>query len=188
MPERYAFMRDMFRIWANQVETIKLKWYQTGLFKLLTFIVTVVLAIVTGQFYLIGIAIGLNIAMKVLGEFLPPEVMAVLAVVAAVTFGDFSGLANSFATVANITNSISQVYFIKEQGKMLEQLETYKDMIEAEQEALEEMQKETLYIPFDSYTSYFNTVYDTLYNAYDGMYDSVYNFDRMLKPNAGVKI
>jgi len=187
MPEMYTFLRDMLRIWGNTSETVKFKWYQTGFFKFLMLVVTVAIAAFTGQWELVGLAVGLQIGMKVFGEVLPPELMAIVAIAAAIYTLDFSSIGNGFATLANLTNNVSQVYFIQNQQDMLKQIETTKEMAKAEAEVLKEMQNEILYIPIDSYSSYFTTMYDTLYNSYDGMYDSMFNFDRMLKPTMRIK-
>ncbi len=190
MIDRYKHLNEIFRIWANVEEETDLEWYQTGLFKLVAFVVAVILGYVS--FGLLGafVVFGVQILSMVAASYLSPEVMAIvsiiLAIVAVATM-DIGFTINTFAAVANVANSISQYYFVKENMRIQDKLTDISDEQKVTQDAIDEMSNDFLYIPFDSYTNYYDTQYSMLYNAYDSVYTEMYNFDAKLKPRMGVR-
>jgi predicted PurR-regulated permease PerM len=132
------------------------------------------------------LAIAGNAVYSALVRIMGPEAAAVIMVVIAVVTLDFDTMASSFASIANLANMISQVYFTFEMKDVMTSLTHTQEEIENEQKAIDEMRKDFLYIPLDSYSSYYSASYDLLYNAYDGSQEALYNYDRMLKPNIGV--
>ena len=190
MIDRYNHLNEIFRIWANVEETIDLEWYQTGLFKLIAFIVAIILGYVSFGVLGVAMVIGIKILTEVLVDYVSPEIMAVIGIVIAVVslaMGDFASATNTFAAVANVANSISQFYFVKENIAVQDELAQISDDKKIAQEAIDEMSNDFLYIPFDSYTNYYDTQYSMLYNAYDSVYQEMYNFDAKLKPRMGVR-
>jgi hypothetical protein len=190
MPEMYEFIKDIFRIWANVEETVKLKWYQTGFFKMVVFAATIIFALATGQYYLIGLAIGFKIGMELLSEVLTPEVMLVIGVIVAFTTGDMSSVTNGIALIGNVVNQAGG-YFIKHEAIAIKGKITDVNKETAElNNAFAEMQKDPIYITSgENIDSYYRLSYgEVMYGAYDSIYDAMYNFDNMLNPNAGVRI
>ena len=110
--------------------------------------------------------------------------MAIITVAIAIATLDVSTTTNALATVANLTNKLSQVYFVQEQGEILDTISQYNEDTKSQLKILEEMKKDTLYIPLDSYDRYYTLQYDMLYNSYDSMYD----YDKMFNTNIGVTL
>ncbi len=187
MPDRYLHMNEIFRLWGNTVVEVDLKWYETGLFKLVAFIVVVIIAMWTGQYYMIGVAIGFKVGYQLLSEILPPEVLIILAVVYAVVTFDYSTTLSTFASIANVANNMSQYYFVKQTEDLQNELESYGDEQQQAQDAINEMTNDALYIPFDSYSRYYDGMYSITYESYGTAYDAPYNFDTMLQPKLGVR-
>ena len=183
--DRYNNLNEILRVWANVSETTDLEWYQTGLFKLIVIIVTVIVAIYTGQWQMVGYAIGAKAFVAVFGEYLSPELMAVISIVLIVYAGDFSSVTGTFGAIANMSQSIAQLYFIGAQEDLTKQIESYKKQQEEAAAAVEEMKNETLYIPMESYSRYYDSMYSITTEAYTSVYDSTYSYDALLKPKLG---
>ena len=182
MNDRYKLLRDSYRIWGNVEVTKSIAWYQTGFFRIILTLVAVAFAIATGNYWALGVMIGFQIGVQILSKVLSPEVMAIIAIVVGIVMLDFSSAINQFATVANLSNSICQLQFIQDRKAISEEIASTKEQAEADQKILDEMDGDTLYIPFDKYDQHYSmAVGELMYNAYDGMYDSMYNFDSKFK-------
>ena len=189
MIDRYSSLNEIFRIWANTEVTVELKWYQTGLFKLVTFIIAAVMAIWSGGTSFMWF-VGLQAGFAILSSFVSPEVMAIIAVVVAVVAMDFSKLGanlNSFAQISNIANNMSKFYFVGQTEKLNDQMSSYQEEQKAASDAIDEMRNDGLYIPMDSYTSYYSGMYAMGMDSYTSVYESYYDYDKMLKPKLGVQ-
>ena len=187
MNDRYRLLRDSYRIWGNVEVTKDIAWYQTGFFRFIVMAIAIVVAAYTGNFWALGVMVGMQIGTQMLSKVLSPEIMAAIAIAVAIFTLDFSSIANQFATIANLTNSICQLQFMIERQAITEELAEGKEQALADQKALEEMDNDTLYIPFDKYDQHYSVAAgELMYNAYDSIYDSVYNFDNKFKLVGGI--
>lgn len=185
---RYEHIKKTLRIWANTSVTVKLKWYQTGFFKFLTIIVSAIISITTANPTALLLAVGAPVVLGLISNLFGPEVAAVVAILYVAFTFDFSKATHieTFSTVSNIVNQMSQVYFTIENKSMTKEINQLNKEDEVAHKAISEMRKQTLYIPFDSYTNYYDGMYSIGTEAYSTVYDSAFNFDIMLKPKLGV--
>jgi len=185
---RYKHIKDTLRIWANTSVTVHLKWYQTGFFKFLTIIIAAVISVITENPTALLWAIGAPIVLGLISKIFGPEVAAIVAIAYIAFTFDFSKATNieTFSTVANIANQMSQVYFTIESKSINKDLNRISEEDKAAHKAISEMKRQAIYMPFDSYSSYYDGMYSVATEAYTTVYNTAFNFDIMLKPKLGV--
>jgi len=187
--EKYEILQKHFGLVGTASTTIKLKWYQTGFFKFVLVIITVTIAIITGQPELIAWMVGLDlighVVASIFGEKAAAIVMAVLAVVTA----GYSLISGAEYTVYNIAKfslvmgksyfKISSVYQVEKYQKRINYYEQQEENIRKQ---LEELKSYSFYSPLDSYSVYYDTLYnyDIAYTRPDP-YANLYNFNRRLR-------
>ena len=134
--------------------------------------------------------IGLISSTIIGGLHFSPEIMAIIVVVYVAYTADWSKLTNSFAAIANMTNTVCQVYFVKQNKTYTQQISHMQDNIAESEETLDEMQKDPIYISsLESYDSYYKLALgEVMYDMYDMSYEGMYNYDVFSNPNSGVNI
>lgn len=160
----------------NQKRTKK-KWYQTGFFKILVWVVAFVMAIYGQPMMLIGL-VGSTIATGLLGQkagIVFGILMAVWTLGSSLMSSAYTIGINTFSMVANLANQVSRLYFAYALESIKDEAKQLMTEQEATEDAIDDIRKEALYIPFsDVVDSIYYTMYDLLYNqTYDQM--SMYN-------------
>jgi len=162
-------------------KTVKVKWYQTGFFRIFTWVVAIGLAAYGNPTMLIGMATSTVVAV-ILGD----KLGAIFALVMAVyTFGtSLSGSINIFNTlskIADISSKIMSLYFQNAYDKIAGELEEVAEGTKETKDAIDEMTHEMLYLPIgDAIDTIYQTMYDLMYN---GAYDQIYNYSNFTKVN-----
>jgi len=160
-------MNDSIRLCFNSIETIKLKWYQTGIFKVLIIIVAAVLTVLAagsdgGTFMAAAIAITgtvaattlnfviavliaalSNLAIGKLINVIGAKKFAILALIYSVyrlSQGDFTVITGELAValVSNITQ-LANIYIMYENDSLLGEAEQIKAKQEEQQAELDEL-------------------------------------------------
>lgn len=147
---------DAIRIMFNSFERTKLKWYQTGLFQIVTIIVAVAITYFSGgtasgfAAALIG-GIVINLALQLLVKFSIKlfgdkvgKIVAAVAAVAAIVYGFISGYIPDVSTLLNIglqvgTNLANQFTAIDIQG-LESEIDQFNSEAEEKQDILAEAQ------------------------------------------------
>lgn len=183
-----GILERSFTLIAYVQQTIKLKWYQSGFFKFIMSAVGLVLAIYTGNPYLVAFSMGMSIAVQ--AGLISGEVAAVMSIVMA-AYGMYSGpaegatmLQSSMFYAANIITIVSSVnnwYYGNVLENMARRLNASNKALEEEQEAYKEDMEDkgnALYTFTDAKTvdgfydiALGSPLYDTDYLLYDRQYD-----------------
>jgi len=185
---KYQHIRKTLRIWANTVVTVEMAWYQSGFFKILFLIIAIYLTATTGEAIYLMMAVGAPAGITLITDLFGEEVanIVILAITIYRMDIEFGVNLETFATMAGVANQISQVFFIYEQKGIQKDITYTQKQEETAREAIAEIKKETLYIPMDSYSMYYDSMYSIAEEAYTTVYSTAYNFDIMLKPKLGV--
>lgn len=160
-------------------KTVKVKWYQTGFFRILTWIVAIVFAVYGNPQMLIGM-ITSTILTAVLGDTLSAVVNILTAIY---TLG--TSIANSAISIMNIitkvvdiASNIMSMYFKASIENIQDKIKDIADKAEETQEAINEIARDMIYIPFgDALETIYSVMYDLMYN---GAYQMSYNYDRLI--------
>lgn len=160
-------------------KTVKLKWYQTGFFRIFMWVVALVAAVYGFPQMLIGMVTSTVLSM-VFGD----KIAAIVGILMAIyTLGTSLATAavnmmSIFQQIADIASQIASLYFKSTIEDIQNKLEDISEQSKKTQEAIDEMSKEMLYIPIgDVLDTIYATMYDLMYN---GAYSMVYNYDRMI--------
>lgn len=112
----------------NGIHETEVKWYQTGFFKALAMVFTIVVAVLTQQYWMIAV----TMVMEVLTRILPPEIMMVMKVVgvlydlvtmnwghlALATMADAAKFLGMVASIANLAQIPMQLRLMDTMGEM----------------------------------------------------------------------
>jgi len=187
--QKHINMRDKYNTIENGLcwlihnqKITKKKWYQTGFFRILVWVVAIAMA-PTNPMMLIGL-VGSTIVTGVFGS----KAGMVLGIITAIyTLGSsllsntYTFTMNTLSMVADLTSKIYSLYFSYQTDNIIDDIKDINDKSKATQEAIDEMQKEALYIPFsDVVDNMFHSMYELLYNE---AYSMLYNYDRMTSVN-----
>ena len=186
---RYKRIQSTLRLWANTSTTVHLKWYQSGFFKFIGIIIAAVISIYTENPKFLMMAIEATAVLGVISAVFGPEVAAIVGIIFVLVTFNFGAATKleTFSVVSGMANQMSQVYFIEENKSISKNLSRINEKDKLVRKAISDMKKQTIYIPFDSYTNYYDGMYSIATEAYSAVYDTVFNFDIMLKPKLGVR-
>lgn len=192
---RYQFVVEHFRLAFLSVVVVKLKWYQTGLFKFMLMAVSMFIpalhayqgavqaataagastaaatsagftAAATAAVKAFAIMMVVKIAFKI-----SPELGAAVSI-AAIAYGvyDSGGWSEmstlqQSVTVVTIAGSMSKYYFTIQNDKITNEILDIQEKDKELKEAIADMRKAAIYDPLDATQSYYDLVYE-LHNVY----------------------
>jgi hypothetical protein len=132
---------------VGDVTRVKVHWYQTGIFKIFSFAIIVVVAIynpVLGAKLLVSwmVSMAINIVLMSIGDPKLRAALQIIAVVVALVSGDFSSLGTTLATVASAAVQAAQI--ITQYNTLIEYdklKNDYQEFEEGYKEALERLEE-----------------------------------------------
>lgn len=168
--EKYNDLENCLKLWVFKEQKIKLKWYQTGLFRIFTFVA----ALVFGGPMAIITMIGTMALSKLLG----PELSAIAAIAmafinpASLSTATFTATVNTFMYVANLASNAMTLYFQNQFDKYQSRIDRRKDEMDEMQDELDAMRGENLYVGFTrEVDSLYEASYEALYDVYTYAFD-----------------
>ena len=173
MKEKYNLVENGLCWMIHNKVVTKKKWYQTGLFMILTFVFAIVLTVYGQPMMLIGL-VGSTIVSGVFGD----KAGIVLGILmAAWTLGTslistaYTITMNTLSLIARLANQIARLFFSYKMDDITDEAKSIADEQRATEDAINDIKQEALYIPFgDQLESMYITMYEMLYNqAYDQM-------------------
>lgn len=161
---RHWLISKSFVIVVTTVKVVKTKWYQTGIFKVIMFVIAVVIAFFTaGQgmiWYLallkaIAITVVMHVAVMAISAILTAlgidaSIVAVVVAVIALAVGAYAQAANTtvgglsatqLMAVANTSFAVSHNHIALNAKRSIQSFEEFKLMIEGEMDSIEEQRK-----------------------------------------------
>ena len=179
LKEKYKDVENCLKIWVFKEEKIKLKWYETGLFRILSWVAAIVAAYFGYYQMLLGM-ISSSIINKVFGA----KAGIIISIVVAIYSFDFKSIAsavtkalNIFQFVANIAAKIFSLYFMSESEKLAAKAEAREEGMEETQDAIDELSAKSIYWAI---TDQLDNMYYTMYELPYAIYDAAYSTDRFL--------
>lgn len=162
--DRHWLISKSFLLVITTVKVVKKKWYQTGIFKVIMFIVAVVISFFTaGQglvWYLalakaIAIAVVTQVAVMAISAILTAlgidaSIVAAIVAVIAIATGAYAaaskttvaGLkATQLMTISNVSFGVSHNHIALNMKRAVQAFEEFKDLMESEMDSIEEQRK-----------------------------------------------
>jgi hypothetical protein len=180
LTEKYNFLRDGWSMVIMAEKTVKVKWYQRGIFKILMVIVVVVIAVMTANPTMLITYFGMQIAARIL----PPKALAILSIVAAVyTLGTSLStnvsMMSQFVQVVKLADSLTQFYFMTATEDIQSEIGEYKEKTDKARDEIDELTNNgfNVWLGLDSVSNYYDDIYDIIYKVYDTAYDYDHYFD-----------
>jgi hypothetical protein len=190
MRKKYDVIKYGFTIWGFMQKTIKLKWYQTGFFRFITFIFGAIFAFVT--FGVVGLAMfAIQQTLGILGRLLGP-LGSFLMNIFMLGFNPMSMSWSFSAMIDNIMNNFFNIMLnfgkvmmqLQFQGKydaLTEELESTRDETKDMAEKLRDMVNPTIYSPLDVLGNQYDLLYRMQFMPYeDSTYDMMGQLDHSL--------
>ncbi|RLA59312.1 MAG: hypothetical protein DRQ78_10770 [Epsilonproteobacteria bacterium] len=181
MPERYRFLNEIFRLWANTVVVRELEWYETGLFKIFTLIVMAIMAVYTGGTSLAWF-VGFKVGIEVLDDVLSPEglmVLAIIASVVAVGSGAMAGTltpTNVFVGATKITGNVFKLQHYNMGQDISAEMQKIVDGNEKTKKEMDSEVRKPIYSPYDEMDGQYEVATGGLiYNLYGNENEKLYN-------------
>ena len=163
---KYVQLKKTVGIMTFSTKEIKLKWYQTELFKWIFFIITIVVAVITQQYYIIGWTIGLKALSIIFKD--NKWAMVIISVIGAV-YGVYT-VGFTTASVLSLASSLSSVYVKYQFDNTMEDIA---ELSEREKELREASKGISKTYTFDSSSARLIDVSDLIYESYDLAYNEV---------------
>ena len=149
---------DSLRIVFNSLERTKLKWYQTGLFQIVTIVIAVAItyfsggtltqfafALVSGVLINIGLQLLVKISTGLFGEDVG-RIVAVVAVIVAIAYGFISGKIPDVTALLQVGISVGSTlvnqFVATELGQVQAEVSTFLEQVEEKQDILEQLQSQ----------------------------------------------
>jgi len=150
---------DALVLVANSFKKTKLKWYQTGIFKIVTIVVAVAISVISygtatgaaialigGLVVNIALELILDIAVKLFGDVLGSIIGVIVAIVAIVYGGTYFNFVPDIAGIANVAINISSAVGqnLLESGMedLMGEIAAFESIAEAKSEELESIQNQ----------------------------------------------
>lgn len=161
---RHWLISKSFLLVITTVKVVKQKWYQTGIFKVIMFIVAVVVSYFTGGqglvWYLallkaIAVAVVTQIAVMAISAILTAlgidaSIVAAIVAVIALVAGAYAVLsdttvaglnATQLMSVTNVSFAVSHNHIALNTKRAIQAFEEFKDLMESEMDSIEEQRK-----------------------------------------------
>ena len=161
---RHWLISKSFLLVITTVKVVKQKWYQTGIFKVIMFIVAVVVSFFTGGqglvWYLallkaIAVAVVTQIAVMAISAILTAlgidaSIVAAIVAVIALVAGSYAVLsdttvaglnATQLMSVTNVSFAVSHNHIALNTKRAIQAFEEFKDLMESEMDSIEEQRK-----------------------------------------------
>lgn len=161
---RHWLISKSFLLVITTVKVVKKKWYQTGVFKVIMFIVAVVISFFTGGqglvWYLalakaIAIAVVTQVAVMAISAILTAlgidaSIVAAIVAVIALVAGTYAVLsdttvaglnATQLMSVTNVSFAVSHNHIALNTKRAIQAFEEFKDLMESEMDSIEEQRK-----------------------------------------------
>ncbi len=177
---KYTDVEKCLKIWIFKEEKTKLKWYETGLFRILTWVVALVLAYF-GQYQMLIGMISSTVINEVFGDKLGVVLNTVMVIYSFATGNIGSGITkaiNLFSFVASIAGNIAKLYFMSESEKLASKAEHRDEEMEKTQDAIDELSSKNIYWAI---TDQLDSIHYTMYELPYAIYDAAYTTDRFLQ-------
>ncbi len=185
---RYDFIVEHFRLGFLSDVIVKLKWYQTGIFGFITFVIGAVVSFLVGGPAGLAKFVAFYIAMKIVASLGIAELTLAVSIIG-IAYGVYDSggwetldLMKQTATVVGVAGSFAQYYFTIETDKITKQIQGIEEETDANRDKINEMTKEGLYQPMENTQNFYDTCFDFhniyLENAFN--YDFMYNFDSVV--------
>lgn len=162
--DRHWIISKSFIMVITTVKVVKKKWYQTGIFKVIMFIVAVVISFFTGGqglvWYLalakaVAVAVVTQIAVMAISAILTAlgidaSIVAAIVAVIAIAAGAYAvtsktavaGLkATQLMAISNVSFAVSHNHIALNTKRAIQAFEEFKDLMESEMDSLEEQRK-----------------------------------------------
>lgn len=184
--EKYNFIRDCMTIIGNTSKTVKLKWYQTGLFKIVIVIVSMVISYFTGPKAMMAAMKMMAVGMIVttIATMIDPKLGAIVGI-AMIIYGGYTnwGDLTSFqqaVTIVDVAGRMSELYFQVALEGISDQIKQLQDKTKEVAEIINDMLGDSIYSPLDVTQDYYDTAFDLLYDYQDQMYEIDALFEQSL--------
>lgn len=161
---RHWLISKSFLLVITTVKVVKQKWYQTGIFKVIMFIIAVVVSYFTGGqglvWYLallkaIAVAVVTQIAVMAISAILTAlgidaSIVAAIVAVIALVAGAYAVLsdttvaglnATQLMSVTNVSFAVSHNHIALNTKRAIQAFEEFKDLMESEMDSIEEQRK-----------------------------------------------
>jgi hypothetical protein len=186
--ERYEFIRDAFSLFGNMEQTINLKWYQTGFFRLVTIMTSIIAAMFSGGSalaLLAGSTAMSKIAYGLFGEkgaFAVSIAFILISGGMAIGSGSLSGQKLLLASL-DFGSKFMSAYTTLATQQIRADIADIETETEDMEDELHDMQSDALYMPLKQYSMYYDNLYSIPYSIYDDA-----NYDMLGQLNKGVRI
>ena len=179
MIEKYDDLREAMTLFVFAQKTVKLSWWQTGLFKIFTYIVMVAIAVYSGNWQILAISFGSTLVAKIFGAKIGAIfnlIMALYSFGTSLANGGLTGL-QMFTSVANIASLAFNVYVIDRMEQIQAKAEALDEEMEDHEDEIGDMTKTAVNISTlsDKNDAFYAIAYESVYAAYDEAYD----YDKM---------
>ena len=147
MKDKFDAYKEMFCTWNYCEVVVKIKWYQTKLFRFIMFIISVIVTFFTMGATAALTAVIVQIGMTIIGKF-SPELAMVLGIVVGFIAGNFSGFTgtlNLVKQVVNIATHINTMAFENDLASIKNDTEKYNEETREAAKAIEGIQKEAMW-------------------------------------------
>jgi len=182
LKEKHKDLGEALTMVVMAEKTVKVKWYQTGFFKIFMWVVAIGLAVTGNPMMLIGMVTS-TVITAVFGDkiaMLVGIVMAIYTLGTSLANAAVSTL-NILSQVADIASKIMSLYFKNAYDKISGEIEDINEKSKSTREAIDEMTHEMIYIPIgDVIDTIFTSMYDLMYN---GAYNIIYDYSHYTKVN-----
>ena len=161
---RHWLISKSFLLVITTVKVVKQKWYQTGIFKVIMFIIAVVVSYFTGGqglvWYLallkaIAVAVVVQVAVMAISAILTAlgidaSIVAAIVAVIALVAGAYAVLsdttvaglnATQLMSVTNVSFAVSHNHIALNTKRAIQAFEEFKDLMESEMDSIEEQRK-----------------------------------------------
>lgn len=184
--EKYNFIRDCMSIIGNTSKTVKLKWYQTGLFKIVIMIVSMVISYFTGPkaFMAAMKMMAVGFIITTIATMIDPRLGAIVGI-AMIAYGGYTNWGDLTAlqqvvTIVDVAGRMSQLYFQVALEGISDKIKQLQDKTKETAEVIRDMLGDSIYSPLDVTQDYYDTAFDLLYDYQDQMYEIDAIFEQSL--------
>lgn len=171
MVDQYKDLAILLTFFAYVEKEVKLKWYQTWIFRAILWIVAVVLAIYGMPAMLIGMLSAEVVKRLPISDKTKMILNVALSII---TMNPSAIMANIFTAVSFVLNIASQLltfYFKSMLEGFKEELKELDDKTKEVAKAIAEISRKGIYFPLDAIGEIYDNIYELPYKAVDAMYN-----------------
>jgi len=170
MVDKYIAVKKYMGMLSLSQKEVKLKWYQTGLFKFIIVIVAFVWGAFTGDFeWFVNMLVSQAVSAVLMSIFKGSIFVNILSVLYSIYNLDFSNItsASSMLAILNIATKIVSTYSQYTVGNLRDEASEISDEEKELRDQLNEYKKQYLYSPLGEYSRIREIPYNAIYNSYD---------------------